>query len=189
MKSRILILCLIAILLVTCYNGCIENNDTKNGNGENKFTLEEVALLESEINNVEKLHEEYVEEQYYAENLTGNKIKWIIKEAYFAVFAGNTSRVTESLIRLESKEKVTQNMALYKPYLLTNDLTEQEMDTIGDTSFLLKGTMVINNNDTDAYILSFSMGDVIIALHGYGSDRNEIISYAKIIENKILDAI
>jgi len=192
-KISILSIVISILLIGTC--GC---NDLKSNNESNNekygpdislisIPLTLIALNESEVENLEKIGEDYYDEPYTANNLTGNNITWHIKEGYFATFAGNTSRLLESIIKFESKEKAIHNLDLYEPYLLMNDFNEESVRNIGNKSFLLRGNYTLHGNKTDIFLLSFSISNVVVSLQCFGSDQLQIIHYAEIIENKITD--
>jgi hypothetical protein len=192
--KNLILLTTISILLVgTC--GCNDlksNNESNNENYELDISLISIpltliALNESEVENLEKIREDYYDEPYTSNNLTGNNITWDIQEGYFATFAGNTSRLLESIIKFESKEKAIHNLDLYKPYLLMNDFNEESIKNIGNKSFLLRGNYTLHGNKTDIFLLTFSISNVVVSLQSFGSDQLHIIHYAEIIENRIID--
>jgi len=192
-KNLIQLIFISIIFIGMC--GCIDIKSDNKSNNDNyepntsliSLPLTFIALNESEVENLEKLREDYYDEPYTSNNLTGNNITWNIKEGYFATFAGNTSRLLESIIKLESKEKATYNLDLYKTYLLMNDFNEESIINIGDKSFLLRGNYTSNGNITDIFLLSFSVKNVVVNLNFFGSDQLHLIDYAEIIENRITD--
>lgn len=190
-KNLILLITISILLVGTC--GC---NDIKSNNESNNETDEPhipsisipltlIALNESEVENLEKIREDYYDEPYTSNNLTGNNITWDIQEGYFATFAGNTSRLLESIIKFESKEKSIDNLNLYKPHLLQNGYKEETMITIGEHSFLLRSNFSIQGNLTNVFLVAFSYKDVVVNLQGFGSEKLSLIKYAEIIENRI----
>lgn len=189
-KKLILLIAISILFIGMC--GCIDFKSNNNENHETDTSLISLpltlfALNESELENLEKLREDYYDEPYTTNDLTGNNITWNIKEGYFATFASNTSRLLESIIKFESKEKAIYNLDLYKPYLIMNDFNEESIINIGDKSFILRSNYTINGNITDIFLLSFSVRNVVVTLKVFGSDQLHIIDYAEIIENRITD--
>ena len=192
--NKLILFISIAVLFIGMC-GCIDLKSNDKSSNENNETdasiisspLTLVALNETELENLEKISDNYFDEPYTTNNITGNNITWNINEGYFAIFAGNTSRLTESIIKFESKENATYNLNLYKSHLLMNDFNEESITNIGDKSFILKNNFNMNGNITDTFLLSFSVKNVVVTLQVFGSDQFHLIDYAEIIENRLND--
>jgi len=192
--NKLILFISIAVLFIGMC-GCIDLKSNDKSSNENNETdasiisspLTLVALNETELENLEKISDNYFDEPYTTNNITGNNITWNINEGYFAIFAGNTSRLTESIIKFESKENATYNLNLYKSHLLINDFNEESITNIGDKSFILKNNFNMNGNITDTFLLSFSVKNVVVTLQVFGSDQFHLIDYAEIIENRLND--
>lgn len=198
-KRKIVVGIIFILFVITFLIGCTEqetNNkkydaDNDDDLGTTLFHPYSVSLVETDLIEFDKLSEDFQNESYNITNMTGNNQVWTIRNGYFATFACNTSRLTESIIRLESKELALENINLIKPFLLLKNEIEESltMSPIGDSSFLLKGSKVVGGNDIDVYVIYFSLNDIIVALHGFGSEQQELISYATRIETRIYDNI
>jgi len=188
MKEMKILLATLLIIISTSFIGCIEQQSNDDGT-ITEFQLDLIALIDSDFEGFDPLGNEYFNSTYTMENLTGNDITWTIKEGYFATYACNTSRVSESILRFNSMEKANQNINLSKPFFLLNNVTEQSMESIGNKSFLLKGSMIIKDNMTDFYYLCFTFYDIYVTLQCFGSEYDEVLSYAQIIESRIKSAI
>jgi len=185
------------LFLVISICGCNDQKeDPNNQNGEdNTFPtsvpLSAVSLNVSDLIDSDQVGEDHYTEPYTANDLTGNNIAWNIKEGYFTTFASNTSRFMQSIIRFESNETAQQNIELYKPFLLeTNtNFSEEQMEKIGEKSFLIKGERLINDNLTSVFLLSFTLKNVLVSFQGFGFEKNQIINYAEIVEDNIKEHI
>jgi len=183
--------------LVISICGCNDQKEEPNNqNGEdNTFptsvSLSKISLNASDLIDSDQVGEDHYTEPYTANDLTGNNIAWDIQEGYFATFASNTSRMMESIIRFESNETAQQNIELYKPYLLeTNtNFSEDQMEKIGDKSFLIKGSHLIKDNLTSVFLLSFTVKNVLVSFQGFGFEKDQIITYAEIVEDNIVEHI
>jgi hypothetical protein len=190
-KKNISIIIILLLIISVC--GC---NDQKEKNDQNEIEnifpesipLTIISLNESDLIDSEQIREDHYTEPYTASDLTGNNITWDIIEGYFTTFASDTSRLIESIIRFKSNETAQQNIELYKPFLLrTNtNFTEEQMEPIGEWAFLLKGERKIAGNLTSVFLLSFTTKNIFVSFQGFGFEKNQIVNYAKIIENNII---
>jgi hypothetical protein len=91
-------------------------------------------------------------------------------------------------MKLDTKESVQQLATITKEDLTNYNYNEQEIDLIGDTSFFFSSIITDTNDSFTYYTLAFSIDTIFIALGGSVADQATFINYAKIIENRIIEA-
>lgn len=190
MKQLFFLLTISIFLSSTLISGCMELTDDKN-TVETKFydiSLANVTLTEKDFSpDFIKMSENHTTEQTTVENMTGNGLNWEILEQYYVFFYANiTNGVMETLLKLESYEDASNLTVLSKNNYITLNYTQQTINQIGDISFLLNTTL---ENESQYYILLFSMGNIFVALGGSAPDQVIFVNYAKIIENNINELI
>jgi len=193
MLTKILIPIICSFLLLSVLSGCttqevIEENifSTKN------IPLDTVILKESDFPGLYTvLDENYSKEPSVQENPTGNGLTWYIEERYDATHRdiNSTNGVMQSLLKLNSKENATKLANLSKENLMPYDYTELDIDPIGNTSFLLGRDFNDTNISYTYYMFIGSIDTIFIALGGSTEEQSTFINYAKIIENRILNAV
>ncbi len=180
-------------LIIIGISGCIEQQPTDENKISTKdISLDTIILKESDFPDIFiVLNENYSKEPSIEENPTGNELTWYIEERYDAMHRdiNSTNGVMQSLLKLNSKENATKLTVLTKENLLSYGYTEYAIDPIGDESFLLTSEF----NDTDMpytyYMFIGSIDTIFIALGGSTEERSTFINYAKIIENRIQNAV
>jgi len=154
--------------------------------------LDTIILKESDFQVLYTvLDENYSKEPSVQENPTGNGLTWYIEERYDATHRdiNSTNGVMQSLLKLNSKENATKLANLSKENLMPYDYTELDIDPIGNTSFLLGRDFNDTNISYTYYMFIGSIDTIFIALGGSTEEQSTFINYAKIIENRILNAV
>jgi len=192
MLRKILIPIICSFLLLSALSGCttqevIEKNiiSTKN------IPLDTVILKESDFPEIfTVLDENYSKEPSVQENPTGNELTWYIEERYDATHRdmNSTNGVMQSLLKLNSKENATKLADLSKENLISSDYTQHDIDPIGDISYLLARNFNDTNTSFTYYMFIGSIDTIFIALGGSTEEQSTFINYAKIIENRIINA-
>jgi hypothetical protein len=205
------ILLVLMLLLVNGLHGCIDspvnngnNNatDPDNGMDPETFSLTEIALMPDDVDLVRK-SEQHFTEPYFTENAAGHNKNWSIIEHYQSHFSENISgpitpttpmhTLTQSITRLESKEKAQEYVSLKKPSLMeSKGYMEMIIGKLGDDSFFLNNTIPASSqvNETfQMYLLCFCIEDVVVTLGGASTRSATILNYAKIVEQRLINKI
>ena len=189
MNKKVIII-LISVLMIS---GCVSQEPPSDNNNSNTDkTTDEIKSLSNVSLNTDDLNIEmdqvffnHSKKSYSTENMTGNEKKWFIKEGVFAIFACNSSRMEQSIIKFDTKENAELNIELKKQQLLSQNHTEYPLDQIGNKSYLLQTQIAVNQKIMDVWKLTFSYNEIVVFLTGYASNKTNLIDYANLIENKI----
>ena len=91
----------------------------------------------------------------------------------------------QTLARLESKEKCKEFINNIESMNMSYNFSKEEMDIIGEGSFIGKNITTIFDNKVELYFLCFRMKDVIVVLLSSDISKEDIINYAGIVETNI----
>jgi len=211
MKKEIFVISLIVVIVFVVFYGLSgpSNNDKKPDDNDQttmittvNVPLNMIALtLDDVYGNYNKTAEKHMTEPYTAENATGNGLSWNIIEHYQSAFSENndniasaqndpTNMITQSITKLESKEKAEYYVNLKKLQLIEKKgYTNLSMETIGCKSFYLTTKVTYDEDEYDYYLLVFSIGDVVVTIGGLASGQSTYVDYAKIIESNVINAV
>lgn len=179
---------LILVSLITLC-GCTEvNNEKQDTDGTLiDVPLNEIALTENDVPSSFALYNEnHTTEPSVQFNETGHGITWNILERYDAMFYANLSNgVMQSLLKLDTAEAAQNLTVLTYNNLLEINYTKQNIDEIGDTSFLVYSMFPYENESITYYTLFFTYGNIFVALGGSVPEVSTFIGYAELIESRI----
>lgn len=188
--NKKLIIILTSFLLLS---GCVSqepspnNNDSNTGETTEKtISLPNISLTTKDLNiEMNQVFYNHSKKSYSTENMTGNEKTWFIKKGVFVIFACNSSRIEQSILKFDTKENAELNIELKKQQLLNQNHTETPLNQIANNSWLLQTQIAVNQKIIDVWKLTFSYNEIVVSLTGYASNKTNIIDYAKLIENKI----
>lgn len=211
MKKEIFVISLIVTIVFVVFYGLSDpfNNDKKPDDNDHEkvittinVPLNMIALtLDDVYGNYNKTAEKHMTDPYTAENATGNGLSWNVIEHYQSLFTENksnvvsaqndpTNKITQSITKLESKEKAEYYVNLKKPSLMEKTgYSNLSIETIGSKSFYLTTKVTYDEDEYDYYVLCFSIGDVVVTIGGLANSQSTYVDYAKIIESNVINAV
>jgi hypothetical protein len=193
MLKKIIALSILFCLIVTLIGGCITQDldDEKNNIFTKDISLSEIFLTENDFpQEFTMLYENHSTEPRIEENPTGHGLTWYIEERYDATYynLNSTDGVMQSLLKLDAKDSAQELASLTREDLAKYKYNEEEIEPIGDTSFLFSTIINETNITYTYYTLAFSIDTIFIALGGSVAHQSTFIDYAKTIEKRIIDA-
>jgi len=190
-RKTFLVIGILLTVFFTSLSGCVEEN-----NESETYKLNLVKLIASDLKlEYQELNEEYLKEPYVVEQ--GKMFEGMkVLEKYEILFYINTSYfIVQQVARLESindtiefvdtiKERIIMPGVLSDYYFFDVD-----MEKIGDDSLLKENTSIIDGKSTHLFMLVFRVNDIVSILASGSVEKEDILEYAKIVENRIYSII
>jgi hypothetical protein len=170
--------------------GCIEETDDEEDEKKVDSPLNILILTLNDLNgDYEKFDEEYVTEPYIVPRgllLEG----WNVLEKYEVRFSKNeTNFIIQTLARLESKEKCEEFIDKVESQNMSYTFQKGEIELIGDESYIGKNITTMFDKEVALYLLCFRIEDVIVVFLSSEILMDDLVDYAKIVENNINNVI
>lgn len=195
-KPKKVIIILLFLSISIGLTGCTTTTEDEKQDNANQsiflnISLVNITLTEEDMpSSYLKVSEKHNTTNQTVEDITGNGLSWSILEQYDVTFYANiTNGVMESLIKFKTSEEANNLTILSKNNMLKSNYTLQSIDQIGDISFLLNRTITYENNQSQYYTLLFSKDNIFVALGGATPEKSTFVSFAKTIEQNIIDEI
>jgi len=141
------------------------------------------------------LNEDHVTEQYVVEE--GKMFEGMkVLEKYEILFYKNiTSFIVQQLARFESNDVANtfldtlKNKTIMPGVMSDYNFFDVDIEIIGNDSLLKENTSIIEGNSTQIYMLVFRIDNIVTILVSGFVNKEDIIEYAHIIENRMNSTI
>lgn len=182
------------IIIFSLFCGCLSNESDPSENSNiistKDINLTNIVLNEPDLpKNLALIRENHTTKPIVQDDV-GNGLTLTIDEQYDVIYydENTTDGLRQSILKLDNKQNALNLTIFSKNNLLSQNMKEKNIEKIGDESVFMYQTYNESNISYTYYRLLFCVDTLFVALDGTAPDDSSFISYAKTIEQRIIDA-